>query len=419
MSWRIDAQILPGRCRSPWTRTHRYFRALFLAFCLALVWLPVGAATADDSSDPAEVWLVTYGPGEIYWQRFGHNAIWIRDPQRGLDHVFNFGFFDFAQENFLLRFLQGRMLYFSAARPAREEFAAYIDETRSIRAQRLALSGSQRAQLTEYLLREVRPENRDYRYDYYLNNCSTRVRDALDQALGGALSSEFGRLPGQQSWRDHTRRLTSMDFWLYLGLEIALGAPVDRPINAWDEMFIPALLADAVADLDVAGAVGPVPLTVEDVMLSESSLPQPLAAPRAWWPRYLLASLAVLATVAFACRLTGAGLARGLARIWLLITGLAGLILLFLWLGTDHAVARMNLNLLVMNPLWLWPALSPGRTMGALQLAVGFAALALVLPLVPPHQYTFDVLAALLPLNLAAAMVLHAPRRVAASPAAR
>ena len=129
-----------------------------------------------------QVWLVTYGPGEVYWQRFGHNAIWIREPARGLDHVFNFGFFDFAQQDFFLRFLQGRMMYFSAAQPAQQEFAAYIDENRSIRAQRLDLSPEQAAWLTGYLLEEVRPENRDYLYDYYRNNCSTRVRDAIDRA---------------------------------------------------------------------------------------------------------------------------------------------------------------------------------------------------------------------------------------------
>ena len=96
-----------------------------------------------------QVWLVTYGPGEVYWQRFGHNAIWIREPARGLDHVFNFGFFDFAQQDFFLRFLQGRMMYFSAAQPAQQEFAAYIDENRSIRAQRLDLSPEQAHLLDE------------------------------------------------------------------------------------------------------------------------------------------------------------------------------------------------------------------------------------------------------------------------------
>ena len=96
------------------------------------------------------------------------------------------------------------MLYFSAARPATEEFAEYIDDNRSIHVQRLALSDAQTERLTAYLLSEIRPENRDYRYDYYLNNCSTRVRDALDQALGGQLADRSTEQPAAQSWRDHS-----------------------------------------------------------------------------------------------------------------------------------------------------------------------------------------------------------------------
>ncbi|HET6566239.1 MAG TPA: DUF4105 domain-containing protein, partial [Xanthomonadales bacterium] len=189
------------------------------------------------------VWLVTYGPGELYWQRFGHNGIWIRDEDLGLDHVFNFGFFDFEQEDFFLRFLQGRMLYFSAAQPAESEFAQYIDENRSIRLQKLALGEEQALLLADFLVREVQPQNRDYLYDYYLDNCSTRVRDALDLALDGRLQQHFTNLAAGQNFRSHTRRLTAGDFWLYLGLELGLGQPVDEPISRWDEFFIPAQLA--------------------------------------------------------------------------------------------------------------------------------------------------------------------------------
>ena len=226
------------------------------------------AFTADQPPErETEVWLVTYGPGEIYWQRFGHNAIWIRDSGLGLDHVFNFGFFDFEQQDFFLRFLQGRMLYFSAARPAREEFAAYINEDRSIRAQRLDLAPQQELRLIEFLLEEVKPENRDYLYDYYANNCSTRVRDAIDLALDGVLEAEFQPIPAPQTWRDHTRRLTYGDFWLYLGLEIGLGAPVDRSTSRWDEMFIPANLADALDSVEYTGTEIVKPLVLEDVLV--------------------------------------------------------------------------------------------------------------------------------------------------------
>ena len=405
-SWQSYPRFAPDRLHAA--------RVGFFVVCLALTlmscWPHAAEATASEDRT-AEVWLVTYGPGEIYWQRFGHNAIWIRDPRRGLDHTFNFGFFDFAQENFMLRFLRGRMLYFSAARPATEEFAEYIDDNRSIRVQRLALSSAQTEQLTAHLLNETRPENRDYRYDYYLNNCSTRVRDVLDQALGGQLADRSGRQPALQSWRDHTRRLTSMDFWLYLGLEIVLGEAVDQPISRWDEMFIPERLAEAEANLDVDSAEGPIALVQEDASLFESTARQPPSTPRAWWPRYLLASIGLLVVLGALSRLAGSGLARALARGWFAVSGLAGLAILFFWFGTDHSVARFNLNLLVFNPLWLWPAVSRDAGRFLLPVVAGCSLLALGLPLLPPHQYTLDVLAAFLPLNLAAAAVVGRTRR--------
>ncbi len=148
-------------------------RLAALVLCLLLA----GSAwsQAPGAASQPEVWLVTYGPGEVYWQRFGHNAIWIRDPALGLDHSFNFGFFDFKQERFFLRFLQGRMLYFSAAQAAGDEFAQYLAEGRGIRAQRLALEPPQRERLTRSLLTQVRPENRDYLYDYYLKPCPQKM----------------------------------------------------------------------------------------------------------------------------------------------------------------------------------------------------------------------------------------------------
>lgn len=377
-----------------------------------LLWLFSWPAWAAEQSPPAdtEVWLVTYGPGEIYWQRFGHNAIWVRDQQLALDHVFNFGFFDFGQEDFFLRFLQGRMLYFSAARPAREEFSAYINENRSIRAQKLDLAPAQKLRLVDFLLEEIQPENRDYLYDYYENNCSTRIRDAIDFALGGIVEDEFGAAAASQTWRDHTRRLTAEDFWLYLGLEIGLGAPVDRPISQWDEMFIPAELANSMASVEFSGGGLVRPLVQEDVMLYESSLRNPPAVPMSWWPRYLLASLGLVLLVWLMDRFAIRGLARALSRSWLLLAGMVGLSLLFFWFGTDHSVASLNLNLLVFNPLWFIGVAWRGHDKIPL-LAVGiFSLIALAFVFLPPGQYTLDVLAAFLPLNLAAAAGIRLSR---------
>jgi len=351
-----------------------------------------------------EIWLVTYGPGEVSWQRFGHNAIWVRDEATGLDHVFNFGFFDFEQEAFYRRFLQGKLLYFSAAQPAQQEFSQYINENRSIRAQRLILSEDQSLKLAEYLLVEIRPENRDYLYDYFTNNCSTRIRDALDLALDGALSGAFSDQAAQQNWRDHTRRLTAADFWLYLGLELGLGSPIDHGISRWEEFFIPSELAAAVADFEIGGRAGRRALVAEDVMLYESSLEPPPLKPVAWWPRYLLLSSLVLGVAWLICRLLPAVSAFGLVRGWLLLSALAGGILVYFWFFTDHLAARNNLNLLLLNPLWLFVFWNQPRLVAWLLMAT--SGLAGIAALIPGGQYNLDAAAMILPLNIAAALVL-------------
>lgn len=371
-------------------------RLVACLLALASIWGASPALAVElPPADETEIWLVTYGPGEVYWQRFGHNAIWVRDARLGLDHTFNFGFFDFNQERFFLRFLLGRMLYFAAAQEAGEEFAQYVAENREIRAQRLALDSAQASELTRHLLRAVQRENRDYLYDYYRDNCSTRVRDALDLALGGALGADTRGQPASQTWRDHTRRLTQTDFWLYLGLESVLGRPVDKPISRWDEMFIPAELAEALAADET--------FVLEDRVLFESGLAPPPEKPGTVWPRYLLASLLLLAAAWLASRWLPAAV---LANAWFALMGFAGLAILFFWFGTDHRVAALNLNILVFNPLWLLFVFSKTMRSSVQLAAVVFSALAVAAAL-GSIQYMADVIAAFVPLNLAAAWVLQ------------
>jgi hypothetical protein len=370
---------------------------------VTLAWLQTGLASEEieipEPVDGAEAWLATFSPGEIYWERFGHNAIWLREPAAGLDHTFNFGFFDFEQENFLQRFIRGRMLYFSVAQPASREFEFYQGDNRSIRIQKLNLTSRQYQQLRDYLLNEIRPENRNYRYDYYLNNCSTRIRDALDIAFDGELSAATSDIPAAQNFRDHTRRLTQMEFWYYLGLELALGYPVDRDVSRWDEMFIPMVLADEMATWS-PGAGGRA--VIVDEMLFAGTLAEPLSTPSSIWHRYLLLGLLVTALAWLSGKFMPPVWLAGLCQAWVLICVTNGLILAFLWLFTDHEVARLNANLLLFNPLAVLMLVPRLRRAGAVLFAVG-TAVCLLLLLLPIHQYNVDAFALLAPLNLAAA----------------
>ena len=378
-----------------------------------MLWSQAGFAV-DVSEIPeapvngAQAWLITFGPGNKYWERFGHNAIWLRESAAGLDHTFNFGFFDFDQEDFFLRFMRGRMLYFSVAQKAGNEFEFYRQENRSIRAQKLDLNPGQYQQLKDYLLTRIKPENRNYRYDYYLNNCSTQIRDALDIALDGALSARTRALPAELNFRDQTRRLTQMQFWYYLGLEIALGKPVDRAITRWDEMFIPMVVADEIAVMSRSANGEEKPLSAVDTMFYSATVPAPAEVPASMWPRYLLLGLLVTGLAWLSNKFMPPVWLEGLCLAWVLICSTNGLILAALWWFTDHEVASVNANLLLFNPLMITALLPTLRRVGAVVLAGG-VALAYMLLLLPQHQYNLDVLALLTPVNLAVAGYLFNP----------
>src|SRR5690606_19407924 len=121
----------------------------------------------------------------------------------------------------------------------------------------------------------ARPENKYYEYDYYRDNCSTRIRDALDANLGGALHKRF-QSPGQMTLREHTLRATADSFWVYAGLDIAMGSYIDQPETRWGEMFLPEKLMQGVQSVVFSGPHGTVPLVKEKRILYEAKARPPI-----------------------------------------------------------------------------------------------------------------------------------------------
>lgn len=321
---------------------------------------------------PVEVWLATIEPGEVYWQRFGHNAIILRDRESGRGISYNFGYFDFAQQDFLLRFVRGRMLYQAVALDADADLAGYAEDGRRVWLQRLHLDAAATETLAAYLHGEVQPDRRDYRYDYYTVNCSTRVRDALDLALGGALKAATEHRSHGWSYRRYTRAYAQGVPWLYLGTDLALGQPVDRVLSLWEEMFIPGELKRRLRETEIDGQ----PVVVEERLLPADADPAEIwpVAPD-WRAQFAAAGLILAGLLVALRRLAEAG---GWARWPLALSGagislslsVAGLLLAGLWLLTDHGSAWRNQNLLLCSPLWLlslpawWQLGRQGRVAG-------------------------------------------------------
>ena len=324
-------------------------------FCLVMLWLvfalPVHASVANAPGANLEVSLVTYGPGETYWERFGHDAIELRDTASGEAVNFNYGVFDFDEKGFLLNFARGRMHYLMDAAPSSIDESYYVESGRSVTRQSLALNAEQAGALRDFLLWNLRPENAGYNYDYYVDNCTTRVRDALDKALGGVLKTQLGAHAGGMTFRQQTVRLMSAQPWLMLLMDMGLGPYADQPLSAWQESFLPEVLQTQLRDVRIDDGHGGLQPLLKNEQLSS---PNRLDVPPATAPdlRLPLAFTGLLLGVLIVLtrRYWPVGYAL-LGTLYLLCTGIIGLVLLGLWTLTTHHSAWANANLLLFNPL--------------------------------------------------------------------
>jgi thiamine transporter ThiT len=366
---------------------------LFLTLILCSVSVPALAEVENAPGANLEVSLITYGPGDIYWERFGHDAIELRDTVSGEEVDFNYGMFNFDEKNFFLNFARGRMHYLMDAEPTTDEEDYYRQVGRSITRQRLALTPDQAAALRDFLFWNLRPENVGYNYDYYADNCTTRVRDALDRALGGIIKTRLTAIPGGMTYRQQTVRLMSAQPWLMLIMDLGLGPYADQPLSAWKESFLPETLQNNIRAIAIDdGHGGTHPLVQNEDVLSPNRLDvPPNTAPDLRMPLGI-AGLIFAALIVIAWRSAKLAFAL-LGSLFLIFAGLSGLLMLILWTLTEHHSAWANANLLLFNPLAfvligsLWCArrrLQPSRLAnGVLMAQLAALLVALLLHLLP------------------------------------
>ncbi len=314
--------------------------------------------------------LVTMAPGKIYWERFGHNAILIEDTVSGESQLYNFGIFDFEQKGFLQNFVQGRMQYRLAAFNPEQDLANYAYEGRGVWIDVLDIPQEKIFQLKLALEENAKPQNAEYRYDYFLENCSTKVRDALNFAFDDALRSATQARSRGATFRSYALQLAAPTSWLAFAIDLGLGPSADQPISAWQEGFIPAELRTQVGKIKSANQTL---LVSQTQQILPHQLPTESTVIVDFFLRSSFGSVVFFAIGSFfafsfiqACahiRNTTASLNRPAwwARIFIRVSALLqaavgsiACVLLFLWLATDHQIAYANENLFVFCPLALF-----------------------------------------------------------------
>ena len=349
------------------------------------------------------------GQGDQVYELFGHNAIWVHDPTTRTDTVYNWGVFDFRTPGFIPRFLLGDMRYMMAGESVQNTLATYQYLNRRVWGQELDLTPGEKRSLVDFIHWNAREENRQYRYDYYLDNCSTRVRDAIDRVIGGRLRAYLRGIPTTETYRGHSLRMMQSAPLLVTGVEVVLGRPTDVPLSADQTAFLPVQLMNHVKDFRVDGR----PLVAREFIFSEANRgPEPATVPALW--KALLPIGIVLALL-----LIGLGIApraRVASAIFVAIIagviGIVGTIIFLLVTVTDHVAAHGNENMWMLNPVWLVVAVAVpmalvrGRWGPVARWAV-YAGVALGLCAVLMHvvgmsrQPNWDVIGLLLPAELA------------------
>jgi len=319
--------------------------------------------------------MAVTGPGDEIYSWWGHIGIVIEDALTGKSQFFDWGVFSFDADNYYYDFAFGRMLYCCMVSPTEHAFSRFINENRDVTLYTLDLSPEAKAELLLFAENIVLPENRDYLYHMFNDNCATRVRDIIDHAAGGAFNAQYGEAPGRFTLRQHMRRYTWFSpFWDWF-ISFLMGQDGDLPITVWDEMFLPSENAFYIKDFSYTDADGTERKLVlnTEVINRVEDRPGTLEIPQKGWIKELLLGIGLAFMFGF-LRLRAAGIIPGTKRtgkLWFfkttegtryvlgfaqVITGLCfgvmGSLLFFMSFFTTHDYTYHNANLLFINPLF-------------------------------------------------------------------
>ena len=292
----------------------------------------------------SQVSILTAGSGDHLYEAFGHSAIRVKDPLLKIDHVFNYGVFDYSRPNFYGNFVQGRLEYFLSVRRFNQFIVDYKRSGRWMKEQILDLTKQEKEAIFHFLRSNAQPENAYYLYDPYFNNCSTKIRDIVQDLLHGVVELSDDYLKSGMTMRKLMNKELPWNTWGNFGINLALGNQLDQGINFEEYMYLPDYLylslknAKKIED-GIAKPLVKAEITILDFNEKKTAI--------SWInPLFVFSMLFLLSVV-----ITYKDIKRGDNSKWLdfsilFTSGLIGVLIIFLWFFTDHKTAPNNFNIL-------------------------------------------------------------------------
>ena len=346
-------------------RKLRFFTVIAMLFVMLGMRATSTVATPCDSltTDSLRVSLITCAPGPEVYQLFGHSAVRVqRSGVDGFDLVFNYGVFSFS-DDFILKFTQGHTDYMLAVYDFQYFLIDYVMRGSTVYEQELNLTHAQRELLFDALCINARAENRVYRYNFLYDNCATRPRDKVEEAL--SLMSEhvvYAPVDTLYTFRELIRHYGANYSWLTFGIDLALGRELDREATWHEHMFVPMLLQRACAEAVV----------VNDTTMHERRLVSvttelfhsdvvPIGPPTPWYLSPMVCALLLLAITIFITLrdVRTNRLSRWYDSLLGVVMCLSGVVIYFLVICSEHPATSFNLHALWLTPCAIVPAVLP------------------------------------------------------------
>ncbi|MEK6154878.1 DUF4105 domain-containing protein [Flavobacteriaceae bacterium 3-367] len=296
-------------------------------------------------SDKAQISVLSCGAGSDLYTTFGHSAFRVQDADLGIDVVYNYGTFNFDPPGFYVDFARGKLIYRLSRQRLDNFLFDYEMENRWVKEQLLDLTTTEKNALFQFLENNYSPENREYQYDFFYDNCASKIRDVLQEVLGNRLVFDESYLENPYTFRELIHQNLSTNSWSAFGIDLALGCVIDKKASASEHLFLPnyVLLQLGHASLDQRPLVlrqrtvlDKAPLKNGDYFLSG-----PL-----FWFILLLLFVIVISYIDYRNNVRS----RWLDFFLFFLTGIIGILICFLWFLTDHTATVGNFNI-----LWAFP----------------------------------------------------------------
>jgi hypothetical protein len=319
--------------------THKFLLQIFFISILANHTI---CAFAQDSSH-LRISLLTCTPGDELYSTFGHSGIRVIDSSSVTDVVYNYGNFNFDDEGFYIKFTRGKLLYYVSADNFEDFEYSYKITNRGITEQVLNLTAAEKTTIQHFLNNNLKEENRFYKYDFFLDNCTTRLRDIIKKNHDSTFTAKPVMVTGTTFRQGIYKYLDKgQKYWSKLGIDILLGQPCDGVMTAEQMQFLPDNLM-----ISLDSASHPLILSHQNLYaINDAGNNKMFFTPLIVFSLLLI----IIAAISLSKNKMARIFLQGFDGLLFFCTGLLGIILIFMWFGTDHSMTKNNFNL-----LWAWP----------------------------------------------------------------